>query len=147
MPVDPDAQKAADHALARVIREREARDPREPCRALLKELRARDRSSYERAVAHYEGTLVPSVASGQADPLEAWLDYARLLASLITPGRAVEVDREGTARDYVPPVPPDRLVLHLPDDPSAPALAIALPPELSPAQQATYDLLVAGRVS
>lgn len=147
MPVDPDAQKAADHALARAIRERGATDPREPCRALLKELRARDRSSYERAVAHYQDTLVPSIAHGQADPLAAWLDYARLLASLIAPGRAVQVDGNGNARDYLPPVPPDHLVLHLPDDPSTPALALALPAQPSPAQQATYDLLVAGRVS
>lgn len=139
-------QDRADAALAQALEERGVRDPRDACRALLRKLKARDRSAYERAVAHYEETLVPSVASGEADPLEAWLAYAGHLAGLIAPGRTVEIDEAGLARDCTARLPPGRLVLHLADGGEPPALVVALPATLTPAQQATYDLLVAARV-
>ena len=41
----------------------------------------------------------------------------------------------------------EHLVLHLPTSAREPAIAVGLPPELSLAQKATYDLLVRQRVS
>jgi len=140
-------QDHADGLLEKAVSQQGARDPREACRVLLRELKARNREGYEQAVTHYEKSLLPAVAAGQAEPLAAWLDYARRLAGLIAPGRTVAVDAEGVARDCVPPISADRLVLHLPHEGVTAALVVALPATLSPAQQATYDLLVAGRVA
>ncbi|MBI4538803.1 MAG: hypothetical protein HY704_04745 [Gemmatimonadetes bacterium] len=145
--MDRTLQDTADAALERAIRDRGARDPRDACRALLRHVRARDREAYERAVAYYEETLVPTTASGEAEPLEAWLDYARLVARTAAPGRTVEIDGAGVARDCVPPIPPDRLVLHLPDGGDPPALLVAQPATMTPAQEATCDLLLGGRVT
>ena len=144
---DAAMQDKANLLLMKAIAERAAHDPRDNCRALLRELKGRNRDGYEQAVSYYETTLLPSVASGRVEPLEAWLDYGRHLASLIAPGRAVEVDPRGAAHDCVPPVSPDRLILHIPHGADHPALIVALPATLSPAQQATCDLLVEGRVT
>jgi hypothetical protein len=58
----------------------------------------------------------------------------------------VEIDPTGLAHPYSPPVPADRLVLHLPTSAREPALLVGLPPTLSPAQRASFDLLVKGAV-
>ena len=84
------------------------------------------------------------MASGEADPLEAWTEYGRTLAEAVTRGRTVSIDATGQARPYEGPVE-GHLVLHLPDDRSERALLVGLPPELSAAQRATYDVLVAGK--
>jgi hypothetical protein len=82
------------------------------------------------------------VAEDDSDPLGEWLEFARVLAELTTPGRAVWIDATGRSSDYERPVPPDALVLHLPENPGAPAILLGLPPDLSPHQRAAYDLLV-----
>jgi hypothetical protein len=118
------------------------RDPREFYRERLRELRERDPAAFRRAKEHFEQRLIPAVAAGEVDPLAAWLEYGRLLASLLAEGAAVQIDATGRSIPYAPPVPPDHLVLHLPTSTREAALAVGLPPELSRAQRAAYELLV-----
>ena len=140
-----DERARADQRLEAVLSESGRRDPREFYRERLRELRERDREAYEQAVRYYEETLVPSVASGSAEPLSAWMEYGRRLAELSAPGRTLTVDASGRAQEYEPDSAADSLVLHLPQAGGGRALLVALPRELSPAQRATYDWLVAGR--
>jgi hypothetical protein len=139
-------RERADARFERALAERGARDPREFYRGRLRELRARDAAAFQRALDYFENTLVPTVADEGSDPLAAWLEYGRVLAELSTPGRTVQIDASGRAADFAPPVPTDHLVLHLPTSPRERALVVGIPPELSPAQRATYKLLVDGAV-
>ncbi len=122
-----------------------ARDPRNFYRQALRELRSSNPEGYDRAVGHFERVLMPSIASGEADPLHAWREYGQLIAELTEAGRTVEVDDSGRARPYTADSPLDRLVIHLPDRRGARGLLVSLPPEPTPAQLATYDLLVRGK--
>ena len=144
--VSDDLQAQADRKLEAALAATGARDPREFYRDRLRDLKQADRSAYEQAVGYYRDTLVPSVAAG-ADPLPAWTEYGRRLASLGTPGRTVMVDRTGVSEPYRAPAPPDRLILHLPDGSRGRALVVGIPAELSRAQRATYDLLVGGKLT
>jgi len=139
-----DEQAAADKALEESLAKTGARDPREFYRERLKELKRIDAAAYETAVAYYRGTLVPEVARGEKDPLDAWTEYGRRLASALSSGRTISVDASGLAHEYEGPER-DRLVLHLPDDKGSRALLVGLPLSLSVAQRATYDVLVEGR--
>jgi hypothetical protein len=138
-------RERADALLDEVLRETGARDPREFYRDRLRELRERDADAYGEAVRYFEATLVPSIASRDAEPLVAWTEYGRRLAELTAPGRTVAVDASGRAGPYEAPAPADALILHLPDRPPGRALLVGLPRELSEAQRATYDWLVTGR--
>ncbi|GMR12714.1 MAG: hypothetical protein BMS9Abin29_0907 [Gemmatimonadota bacterium] len=122
-----------------------ARDPREYYRARLKELRTADPEAYSSAVQYYDDTLLPSIADGDVDPLEAWWEYGRRIAELSVDGRTVEIDPSGRSHSYSRPTPHDRMILHLPDGTKGPGLVVGLPPDLSQAQMASYDLLVAGK--
>ena len=62
----------------------------------------------------------------------------------LAPGRTVAIDETGRASPYEKPTRTD-LVLHLPDAKGTRALLVGLPAEPSPAQRATYDVLVAGK--
>ena len=143
-----DLQAEADLRLEEALADTGARDPREFYRECLRNLKQADRQAYEEAVGYYREILVPSLAQG-VDPLPAWTEYGRRLALLTAPGRTVMVDREGVAEPYVEPAPLDRLVLHLPESrgSASRALVVGLPAELSRAQRAHYDLLVAGRLT
>ncbi len=140
-PPDPNAEAA--RRLEDALAETGARDPRAFYRERLKELKAEAPEAYARMVAYYRERLIPEVAGG-SDPLAAWVEYGRLLAAAFAPGRCVRVDPEGRAHPYEPGGALHDLVLHLPDD-GGRALLVSLPPELSPAQRATYAVLVAGR--
>jgi len=135
---------AADRALEAALARTGARDPREFYRERLRDLKQADAREYERAVAYYTETLLPEVASGAGDPLAAWTEYGRRLAVALAPGRTVSIDETGRSHAYEGPSP-DRLVLHLPDESGARALLVGLPPSLTDAQRATYDVLVAGK--
>jgi hypothetical protein len=140
-----DAQsRAADQALEASLAANGARDPREFYRERLRELKRLDVSAYDTAVAYYRDTLIPEVASGARDALDAWTEYGRRLATALAPGRTVSVDESGLAHEYDGSAP-NRLVLHLPDEKGSRALLIGLPASLSVAQRATYDVLVEGR--
>lgn len=138
-------KQTADQRFEQALAERGARDPREFYRAALRELRERDAGAFRRALHYYENELIPRVAAPDSDPLAEWLEYGRVLAALRAPGRTVQIDATGRAEPYARPVPTDRLVLHLPDSTREPALLVGLPPELSAAQRASFELLVKGK--
>lgn len=140
-----DQQRRAEVRLEEAITAAGARDPREFYRARLKQLREQSIEAYHKAVEHYRGVLVPSIADDEAEPLAAWTEYGRQLALLSAEGRTLTLDTSGLARPYEAPADRDALVLHLPDDRRQKALVVGLPIELSPAQRAAYDWLVAGR--
>jgi hypothetical protein len=139
-------QEKADRALEEALARSGGRDPREFYRERLRELKQASAEAYGRAVAYYRETLLPDVAEGRADPIEAWTEYGRKLAELAAAGRTVSIDPTGRAEPYRPPIPPGRLVLHLPDARNVRALVVGLPTALSEAQRATYDWLVQGRL-
>ena len=138
-------QTEADRRLEAALQERGARDPREFYRVRLRELRDADAGAYDKAVEYYRQRLLPAIAQGGADPLVAWTEYGRTLAELQAPGRTVGIDGSGRSTAYESPMEEGHLVLHLPRDPKMKALLVGLPPELTPAQRATYDWLVLGR--
>jgi hypothetical protein len=121
-------------------------DPRPLFRPVLRHLRERDPEAFARAVAYLEETLIPTVAAG-GDALAAWLDYGLAIASALGPGRTVEVDGSGKARDVTNAHACRGLLLYLPGATDAPVVALRHPRDPSPAQQATLELLVAGRVT
>lgn len=134
----------ADRRFEEALKETGARDPRDFYRKRLKELREQDADAFRRALAYFEERLIPAVASQGSDPVSEWLEYGRFLAGLVARGTTLQVDPTGLAVPYASPVPRDHLVIHLPDASGAKALVVGLPPALSPAQRATYDLLVSG---
>ena len=139
-----DVTEQADRLLAAALEEAGARDPREFYRDRLRELRGANPEGYEEAVAYYRDSLIPSVASGTVDPLHAWTEYGRRLAVALAPGDTIRIDETGRSHEYEGP-DAGGLVLHMPSDSGTKALVVALPPSLSPAQRATYDVLVAGK--
>ena len=143
MTDDPTAE--ADRRLEEALEAVGARDPREFYRERLRELKQADPEGYRSAVAYYRDTLLPAVAGGDVPPLQAWTEYGRMLAEATAPGRTVAVDATGRAAPYEAPSDGDHLLLHLPDDPGTRAILVGLPPEPTPAQRATYDVLVSGK--
>jgi hypothetical protein len=137
-----DLRARADARFEQALAQTGARDPRGFFRDQLRDLKANDAEAFRRALRYFDETLIPAVAADGSDPVAEWLEYGRLLASLTTPGRAVQIDPGGRAREYARPVPADALVLHLPDNAARPALVLGLPPRLTPHQRASYDLLV-----
>lgn len=115
-------------------------DPRPRFRDRLRQLRERHEEAFDRAVDHYERTVLPKLADTD-DPLAAWVDYGAYLAGLDANGHVHSIDRTGRATSFRPPASRD-LVLHIPDDTAAPALVLLEPVEPSAAQSATLDLLV-----
>jgi hypothetical protein len=119
-----------------------ARDPRDHFRKVLTELRASSPAAFKEALAYFNTRLIPAVADESSDAVAEWVEYGRVLATLQAKGRTVQIDASGLALPYAQPVPLDALVLHLPDSTAAKALVVSIPPTLSPAQRATFDLLV-----
>lgn len=136
----------ADTRLDAALGERGLSDSRDAYRGRLRALRDSSPALYERAAAHYEQDILPELAE-RADPVETWIEYGRFLAELTAPGRTVTIDASGRAQPYSPPLPAQAMVVHLPDDRGAAALALATPAAPSPQQQATYSLLVLGRLA
>lgn len=137
-----DLRARADERFERALKQTGARDPRTFFRDQLRELKANNPDAFRRALRYFEETLIPTVADEGSDPVAEWLEYGRVLASLATPGRSVQIDASGRARDYARPVPLESMVLHLPENAARPALVLGIPPKLSAAQRASYDLLV-----
>ena len=135
----------ADQRFNQALAEAGARDPRDFYRNRLRELRESNPEGYRAAIRYFEDELIPIVAREDSDPIAEWLEYGRLLASLRVEGSTVMIDASGRARPYARPVPADNLVLHLPTSSREIALAVGLPSNLSPAQAATYQLLVPRR--
>jgi hypothetical protein len=143
--MDQAIQEKADQIFEEALRKSGARDPREFYRKRLREMKGDNPESYREAVAYYENELVPSIVDAGADPLAAWQRFGCLVAESTVLGTPVEIDPTGRSLPYDPPTPADRMVLHIPEGSKGLALVVGLPPELSAAQLATYDLLVGGR--
>lgn len=139
-----DPKNRADARLEAALPDADRADPRPLYRPALKYLRARKPDAFREALRYFEEELIPAVA-GEADPLAAWLEYGRRLAVALGEGRLVELDSTGRARPCTDPAGARGLVLHLPDDADAPALALRHPGSPSRAQQAAFELLVGGR--
>jgi len=135
----------ADQIFEEALGKTGAKDPRKYYRKRLREMKADDADAYREAVAYYENELVPSIVEAGDDPLTAWQQFGCRMAELTVPGTPIEIDPTGRRRPYEPPTASDRMVLHIPEGSKGRALVIGLPPELSAAQSATYDLLVSGR--
>lgn len=143
--MEKDSHNRADRIFEEALDRTGAKDPREFYRTRLREMKADNPGAYQEAVAYYENDLVPSIAEAGDDPLMAWQRFGCRVAELTVTGTPMEIDTTGRRRPYAPPTPPDRMVLHIPQGSKGRALVVGLPPELSPAQLATYDLLVGGR--
>ncbi len=143
--MDKEIHDRADQIFEEALGQTGAKDPREFYRTRLRLMKADDPGAYREAVAYYENELVPSIAEGGDDPLMAWQRFGCRVAELTLTGTPIEIDATGRRLPYAPPTPPDRMVLHIPRGSSGRALLVGLPPELSAAQLATYDLLVGGR--
>lgn len=140
---DAPLRARADERFAAALLEAGARDPRDFYRKQLVALKAADPAAYRRALSYFEDELIPAVARDDSRPLDEWAEYGRVLANLAAPGgRTVQIDAEGRASEYGRPVAADALVLHLPDRTNQPAIVVALPAALTPAQRANFDLLV-----
>lgn len=139
-----DPRTRAEARLEAALQDADCADPRPLYRRALRYLRDRQPEAFQAALDYFEEELIPAVAS-EADPLAAWLDYGRRLARALGDGRLVEMDSTGRARPVTDPAEARGLVLHLPDDATAPALALRCPRDPSKAQQATFELLVDGR--
>lgn len=140
-----DPKQAAEARFAEALAATGARDPRNYYRDKLRELKHNNPEGYAEGVAYYQQTLIPSIAGGKADPLEAWRDYGLLIARLTAPGRPVSVDPDGRSRPFQPPGERNDMVLHMPGKRRAHPILVTLPPKPSAAQMATFDWLVAGR--
>jgi hypothetical protein len=117
-------------------------DPRPVLRARLRYLREEQPAAFTAALEYYEETLLPVVAAADSDPLTEWIEYGRRLGDLTARGKTLEIDGSGRARPFRARAPATGLILHIPDDTSAEALAIAVPREPSEAQRASYALLI-----
>ena len=140
-----DSAQAAEARFAEALAASGARDPRDYYRERLRELRRASPEAYAEGVAYYQQTLIPSIAGGDADPLEAWRDYGLLIARLTSPGRPVAVDSGGRSSPFRPPGDSGDMILHMPDRSTERPILVTLPAEPSPAQMATFDWLVARR--
>src|SRR5690606_23296335 len=116
-------------------------DPRARFRDWLRSLRARDAAAFDEARRYYEA-LLPGIAEGRTDPIEAWLDYGRRLVELTGPGMVVEIDEDGLAHAEATSHARERLVLYIPTSTREPVRILNLPKRLSEAQRANVDLLV-----
>ncbi|MGW8265592.1 MAG: hypothetical protein ACWGSQ_04440 [Longimicrobiales bacterium] len=143
--MDEAARTAADRRFEEAMEAAGARDPRDFYRQSLREMKESNPEGYDRAVKHFQSVLVPGIASGALEPLGTWREYGRLIAEEVASGTTVEIDEAGRSRPYSPDSPLDRLVLHLPDQRGMRAILVSLPPSPSPAQRATFELLVRGK--
>ena len=134
----------AEQALEAALATSGGRDPRDFYRERLRELKQVNPESYRAAVTYYREVLIPEVASGAGNPLDAWIKYGRTLAEALAPGRTVSIDETGKSHNYEG-VDSSGLILHLPQETAARALLVSLPVTMSSAQRATYDVLVKGK--
>lgn len=139
-------QAEADRLLEEALRKTGASDPREPYRALLRDLKERSLSDYEEAVAEYRDRVVRGIAEEGADPLVRWIEFGCATVQRLNPGRTIVVDGTGRAAPFAPPPKGTDLILHLPDDRKSRALLVSSPGAPTTAQNATIELLVQGKL-
>lgn len=145
--MDEELKARAESRYEGALQAADLRDPREQFRDWMRQLREADAPAFQAALRYFEEILIPSSADPGRDAIAEWIEYGRRLADRIAPGRVVTVDASGRSEDYEPPPPRGGLVLHLPTDDAARASILSLPRNPSPAQRATCDLLVLGKVA
>lgn len=128
------------------LAERGLVDARSAFRALLRDLKVRDAAAFERATGYYSGTVVPAIAAG-ADAVETWIEYGRFIGQLTEAGELMSIDVTGRALRYAGPLQARDLVLFVADSGRNGAFVVVSPIDLSPAQSATVDLLVEGKLA
>jgi len=139
-------RKQADARLAGRLAELEALDARETYRSLLRALKAENADAFTRASRYYEEHVVPRLLT-EPDPVDAWIDYGRMIGELAGTGRMLVIDESGRSQRYRPPLAPQQMVMFVPDDARVGSFAAIQPAALSAAQRATLSLLVEGRLS
>ena len=137
--MDDTAKRLADERTDQAIADAPFEDFREAYRDRLRWLKDNQPQAFSRVLSHYNDILVPNIAAG-ADPIVEWMEYGRLLGNLSGAGKVMRIDETGRAFPLEEGI--NGLVLHLPEDTSVPALALAVPKSLSDAQKATLGLLV-----
>lgn len=137
--MDDAAKRRADEVTETAISHGPYQDFREAYRIRLRWLKDNRPQQFAEALSHYNDVLVPNIAGGN-DPVREWIEYGLRLGQLSGSGKTVAVDETGRAFPFAGQV--DGLILHLPEDTATPALALAVPRQLSEAQQATLQLLV-----
>jgi hypothetical protein len=140
-----DARNELDRKLADAFAARGIVDSRDAYRERLRELKGTQRPAFDRAVRYYGETVTPRILAGD-DPIAAWIEYGGMLAGLTDNGSLTSVDPTGRAWAYSPPPRPDHLVIFVPETGRA-AFVAAQPAGLSPAQDATLQLLVENRLA
>lgn len=142
-----ESKSKAEAALDRAVQQGRMRDPRPFFRPALRYLRDRAPDDFAAAIRHFEDVLVPGVAAGD-DPASGWVDYGRLLARGLGPGRMSRISPDGRATPADENgVPGDSLLLFVPDSADIPALLVHAPGTASAAQEATLELLIMGRTT
>jgi hypothetical protein len=142
--MDPDLRARAEARLAAAAGALGLADPRPPYRERLRELRQDQRDAFDRAIEHYEQRVLPALI--ETEPLPAWVEYGRFLASLTTRGEVVRIDAHGRAAPWTPEAPA-ALVLFIPQDTAVGVMVLCQPLEPSDAQRATVKLLVERKLS
>jgi hypothetical protein len=136
--MDDTVKAKAEARTAEAIGAGPYEDFRDSYRERLRWLKESRPDAFSRALQAYE-LLVQRIADG-ADVTREWLVYGRQLGELSGAGKLVGIDETGRA---VPPSGgPGEMLLHLPDENGVPALALAIPRDISDAQRASLDLLV-----
>ena len=137
--MDDTAKRRSDERTQNAISTAGLVDFREAYRDRLRWLKDTQPQAFNRALAHYNDILVPNIAEG-TDPIAEWIEYGKVLGNLSGVGKVLSIDETGKARPAGEAI--DGLILHLPDETGVPALALAVPAQLSDAQRATLNLLV-----
>jgi hypothetical protein len=145
-PLASTPQDPAERRFEARLAETGARDPREFYREVLRSLRDTDPDAYREMVERYQSEVVEVLAHTDQDPLLTWLEFGRALADRAAPGTLMLVDGTGRATPAPEVISHGDLLLQVPEDRRTRALPVAIPPEPTPAQRATLDLLVKGRV-
>lgn len=138
-----DLRARAGDRLDAALADADRRDPRPFYKPVLRHLRERSPDAFQSALAWFDDALVPGCLDG--DPLAAWLDYGLRLAEALGTGRILDIDGTGRARVAGDPAAATGLLLFIPDTTSAPVVVLRYPVDATPAQRATYELLVEGR--
>jgi len=134
-----------DRLLAAGFAERGFIDSRDRYRARLRELKATQPAAFRAAVDYFENTVRKRITAGD-DPIDTWIEYGGMLAGLTDEGTLLAIDATGRAGDYTRPARGGQLILFVPET-GRNAFIAAQPDLTSPAQQATIDLLVDGRLA
>lgn len=133
------AKHRVEELTEKAISEASYEDFRDAYRERMRWLKDHDAPAFTNALAYYNDILVSNLAGGN-DVLREWIEYGRQLGNFTGTGKFLSIDGSGVASPYDGAL--GGLILHVPDDTAKPALALAVPRQMSDAQQATCTLLL-----